>query len=269
MGCYHEVMRHPLLAIFWWPWAQLNHWLMCELRMNLAVYIVAVVMTVAGVYSWLFFYRALHHLAGLRRGDATLLTALLFSFGYIMLALMVPDHCGLSLCLLLLTLWVMGSRLQEGRAMRWWQTGLLFLATAGITLSNGAKVGLSSLFTNGWRTFRWRYLLGSFVAPTLLLGGIALWQQEAFVRPMQERGQTILKQHQAKKDKEAVAAEKFTNRVGKMQGTKKDNRLAMGWVDFSVSRSRSLKDNVFGESLQLHRDHQLEDIYFSRPLFVS
>ena len=41
------------------------------------------------------------------------------------------------------------------------------------------------------------------------------------------------------------------------------------WADMSVSRSESLIENVFGESLMLHKEHLLEDIHSHRPIFVK
>jgi hypothetical protein len=41
------------------------------------------------------------------------------------------------------------------------------------------------------------------------------------------------------------------------------------FFDMSISRSESLVENVFGESLILHREHLLEDIHSHRPIFVK
>ena len=43
----------------------------------------------------------------------------------------------------------------------------------------------------------------------------------------------------------------------------------LSWADMSISRSQSLIDNVFGESLMLHKEHLLEDIHSHRPIFES
>ena len=41
------------------------------------------------------------------------------------------------------------------------------------------------------------------------------------------------------------------------------------WSDMTTPRLRSVVDNLFGESLQLHRDHLLEDVQQTRPVFVG
>ena len=42
----------------------------------------------------------------------------------------------------------------------------------------------------------------------------------------------------------------------------------MRWTDISTSRLQSITENLFGESIQLHRDHLLEDIFGRRPVIV-
>ena len=37
----------------------------------------------------------------------------------------------------------------------------------------------------------------------------------------------------------------------------------------TTSRIRSVVDNLFGESLQFHKDHLMEDVQQTRPVFVS
>ena len=41
------------------------------------------------------------------------------------------------------------------------------------------------------------------------------------------------------------------------------------WSDMTTPRMQSAVENLFGESLQLHRDHLLEDVQQTRPVFVS
>lgn len=42
----------------------------------------------------------------------------------------------------------------------------------------------------------------------------------------------------------------------------------MSWTDISTSRLWSVIENLFGESIQLHRDHLLEDEFRSRPMII-
>ena len=43
----------------------------------------------------------------------------------------------------------------------------------------------------------------------------------------------------------------------------------MKWTDISTSRWQSVYENLFGESLQFHRQHFLEDTLVGRPVFVK
>ena len=41
------------------------------------------------------------------------------------------------------------------------------------------------------------------------------------------------------------------------------------WSDMTTSRWKTVVHNLFGESLQLHRDYLLEDVQQTRPVFVA
>lgn len=43
----------------------------------------------------------------------------------------------------------------------------------------------------------------------------------------------------------------------------------MGWTDISTSRTETALENLFGEAIQLHRQHLLEDVLRSRPVIVG
>ena len=46
-----------------------------------------------------------------------------------------------------------------------------------------------------------------------------------------------------------------------------DNRF-FEWTDLSSSRTDAIVENLFGESIQLHQKHVLEDVNKSRPIIV-
>ena len=46
------------------------------------------------------------------------------------------------------------------------------------------------------------------------------------------------------------------------------NDALLKWTDKDTPRLQSLIENVFGESIQLHREHLLEDMFVSRPVIV-
>lgn len=134
--------RHPLLLWMLYPAACLNEWLMPIAGINCAQLITAAMLTVADFASFVLFHRLLRDVVGLCRADTALLTALFFSFAYVMVPMVVPDHFAFSLCLLLLTLYVCGRHMRDGTPLSAPAAALLMVVTAGVTLSNGVKVAL-------------------------------------------------------------------------------------------------------------------------------
>ena len=127
---------------------------------------------------------------------------------------------------------------------------------------------LVALFANGKAFFRLRHLLLAVVVPAAVIGAVAVWQNEAFIKPHVAEGLRIQQANEQKNRKVAEQNKKYVDRIAEVQGDKVDKKGVLSWTDMSVSRPRSVVDNLFGESLQLHEDHLLEDIYVSRPLFV-
>ena len=245
---YYTQFRHPLLPFFWYPFAEANGWLMRETEVNYAIYFVAVAMVVFAFYSFVFLYRVFREVMELGRADACLLSSLFFSFAYIMLSVMVPDHFGISLFFLTMTLYVAGRRLKAGRAMPWWQTALLFVLTAGVTISNGAKVFLAALFANGKAFFRLRHLFLAVVVPAAVIGAVAVWQNEAFIKPHVAEGLRIQQANEQKNRKVAEQNKKYVDRIAEMQGEKVDKKGVLSWTDparwwttFSGSRCSCMK----------------------------
>ena len=108
----------PLLLWMLYPAACLNEWLMPIAGINCAQLITAAMLTVADFASFVLFHRLLRDVVGLCRADTALLTALFFSFAYVMVPMVVPDHFAFSLCLLLLTLYVCGRHAAVGPGRR-------------------------------------------------------------------------------------------------------------------------------------------------------
>ena len=183
----YNVYRHPLLAFFMAPLYWLNLGLTALTGVNCVQYVVAFFWILATAYAFLFFYRiVLNILCGsttlstapqaplrsTRRGafvakrrkncaigalltapqaQAMLLSALLFSFGHVLLAGMAPDHFILSMMMLLLLLLVSLEKLQQQRPFTIAEALIFFIIIAGITLSNGVKVFICVLLVN-WLT---------------------------------------------------------------------------------------------------------------------
>lgn len=269
MRLHWNALRHPLFVILLLPLFGLNRLIMPPTEFNAAVLLMAALLVAADVWGAVLMHRLLRDVVEVRRVDAALLTALFYGFAHVMIATMVPDHFALSLPLLLLTLLIAGRKLKEGKPMKLWQSALLFFLTAGVTLTNGVKVALAAWFVNGRKVFAWRSI-AAFVVPTLLLGAIYVWQQDAIVAP-QERKIKRIEAAVAKKDPARIAKLNEHNDFVKQQNGEAltKNVPLLEWSDITTDRWQSAVDNLFGESLQLHRDYLLEDVQQTRPVFVQ
>lgn len=266
---YYTEYRHPLLPFFLYPFTMLNEWLMSLTSKNCATTIVAVMMTFFSTYSVIFFRRIFREVMELKAIDSSILTFMLFSFAYVLLVTFVDDHFGMSLFFLSMTLYLAGKHQAKGTGMPWWQTALLFVFTAGITLSNGAKTFLAALFTNGKKLFGIKYLALGIVLPTLLIGAAGIYQNRAFIIPNRLEGLKLVEKKAAKDSTfKAKMAQKEAHDKA-IAGEKIQKKGMLSWADMSISRTESLVDNVFGESLMLHKEHLLEDIHSHRPIFVK
>lgn len=269
MRLHWNALRHPLFVVLLLPLFWLNRLIMPPTEFNAAVLLMAALLVAADVWGAVLMHRLLRDVVEVRRMDAALLTALFYGFAHVMIATMVPDHFALSLPLLLLTLLIAGRKLKEGKPMKLWQSALLFFLTAGVTLTNGVKVALAAWFVNGRKVFSWRSI-AAFVVPTLLLGAIYVWQQDAIVAP-QERKIKRIEAAVAKKDPARIAKLQEHNDFVKQQNGEAltKNVPLLEWSDITTDRWQSAVDNLFGESLQLHRDYLLEDVQQTRPVFVQ
>ena len=269
MRLHWNALRHPLFVALLLPLFWLNHQIMPPTEFNAAVLLMGALLVAADVWGAVLMHRLLRDVVEVNRMDAAFLTAMFYGFAHVMIATMVPDHFALSLPLLLLTLLIAGRRLKKGKPMKLWQSALLFFLTAGMTLTNGVKVALAAWFVNGRKVFSWRSIL-SFVVPTLLLGAVYLWQKEAIIAP-QERNIKRIEAAVAKKDPARIAKLKEHDDFVKQQNGEALTKSVplLEWSDMTTSRWQSAVDNLFGESLQLHRDYLLEDVQQTRPVFVG
>lgn len=280
----YQVYRHPLLSFMIWPLWLINQTLTWMLGVNCVQYLVAALLIFCSYYSYIFMYRIHREVIELQRWDATLLTAYLFSFAYILMSVIVPDHFTISMFLLLVTLYVSGVCIKKRREFKWWQSALFFYITAGVTLSNGIKVFLSGFFVNLRDFFRPKYLLLAVILPAALLWGTATWEYRTYVLP-KEKARAELKARLAEKEKARVAKmtaeekaqydekkakrEQRLKRQAAKSGKPMEDYGFLKWTDISTSRWESTYENLFGESLQFHQDYLLEDTLVRRPVFVK
>ena len=199
----YQVYRHPLLAFFAWPFSQLNQMFMDTLGMNPVQIVVAVILLACLVYSAVFLFRIFREHISLGQFDSTLLALLTFSFAYIMLAYICPDHFAVSMMVLVVTLYAAGKKMKEGTRFKVWQTLILFLVTAGITLSNGIKTFIAAFFTNRRGFFRPAHLLLAVIVPSIAIWFFARWEYQFYVFPREQQRKQIKAQRAANADRKA------------------------------------------------------------------
>ena len=302
----YNVYRHPLLAFYMYIPYLVNQALIWATGVNCAIFIVAAIQTFCAFYSALFLYRICREVVGVSRTDSTLLTALYFGFGFVMLTTMVPDHFVISMMLLLLALYASGKLMLRGRRLKGWQATLYFFLTAGTSLNNGLKIYLSDLFVNGWRILRPKFLFGCILIPAALTWGAArmsydhiVWPRDMAAKQARAKAKAAKQRKQqaeakAKAQADSLAILSFTAAQrdslalakaaadsaakAKAKAPKPRPRANKGapishgefldWTDMTTSRWGSIRENLFGESIQLHSDYVLGDVLKTRPIIV-
>jgi hypothetical protein len=214
-----------------------------------------------------------------------------------MVASIVADHFTVSMFLLIFALYISGRWMQEGRQMTIVQTVVLFVITAGITLSNGVKIFINALFVNGKRFFRPKYLLLAVILPAGMMWLFANWEYRTYVLPQEKARQIALaKKAQVEKErsyrqfmdttsimnpeeKQQTFERQYKQQLRKEAQERwesmhkglpiKGKSIFLRWTDVTTPRWDSMVENLFGESLMLHQDHLLGDTLRERPLIVT
>lgn len=270
MRIHFITSRHPLYLTFLYPLYLLNHWLIEVFGHNFAVYFMAAIIVLSAFYAAVFTYRIFREVMELRRFDSTLLTVLLFSFGHILIPSMVPDHFIVSMMFLLMTLYICGKTMKKGEFLTAWQSLLLTFFTAGMATSNGAKIFLAGLFTNRKKFFTWKYIGIGVILPCLLLIGIQ--QSQYYLLEVPQKA-VISNIEKVKRQKDPKGVEEFYKKRNAWQKTHLGQTMSkesmLNWLDTSTPRTRTLVENFFGESIQLHQRYLLKDVAWDRPVFVT
>jgi len=295
----YNIYRHPLLAFFMAIPNAINYGLMKLLGVNPVQFTVAAILIFCAFYSFIFIFRIFREIICLDRMDAALLSALNFSFAYVMISISVPDHFSISMFMLILTLYVAGRKMKSGRPFTKWQTILFFFLTAGISLNNGVKTFLANLFVNGRKFWKPSNLVFAVIVPSAIIWGTAKLEWYNFEYPNFHARQ-MKKLKKASRDstkvikmfndtatatdsavRKAQLAEIFHKKAEakKKREAKKVWKKHTGkpfangefsqWTDKTTNRVESIVENLFGESLILHKEHLLQDVLKKRPVIVK
>lgn len=279
----YNVYRHPLLAFYMYIPYLINMGLMEITGLNCALFIAVAMQLFCAFYSCIFMYRIFREVIELSQWAAHIFTLFFLSIGYVLITSIVPDHFVISMFLLILALYISGRRMKNHHPFKIWQSILYFLLTAGTSLNNGLKIFFSALFVNGKGFFRPKHLLLAVILPAALLWGFCRWEYKTFVWPKEMQKKEMRAQRKAKlqKQKQLLAlhdtAHQAKDQVAKPVKKKAVRKVGhpfmsgefMGWTDATTQRGASIVENLFGEGIQLHQDHLLEDELRHRPMIVK
>lgn len=270
-GMKYDVLRHPLLPYLMALPYGLNQLLISLFGVNGTLYIAAVIILFFAFCTTVILYRILRELVGISKWDAVLLVMFFFSLAYVLVTYITTDHFGISLFLILWSLYLVGKAYQEGRVLSTWKSAMLLLVTAGVTLTNGVKVCAAELIARGKGFFHWRYLL-VIGGCWLFIIGLGVLEERIYVYPKEQEARRYFQEHKvemiqkARRDHERYKHAPWVIHKGKPLG----KGSLLRWTDYTTSRWETLKENVFGESLILHEEYVLDDVLTSyRPVLLS
>lgn len=196
----YNVYRHPLLAFYMYIPYLINMGLMKLTGYNCALFIAVGIQIFCGFYATIFLQRIFREVLELDKAASHILTLLFFSFGYVMVTCIVPDHFVISMMLLILVLYVSGHKMKHNHPLKIWESLVCFILIAGTSLNNGLKIFFSALFINRKAFFRSKYLLQAVILPAALLWGFCRWEYRIFVWPS-EMVRKELRAQKAEKEK--------------------------------------------------------------------
>ena len=285
----YNIYRHPLLPYFMWPFTKINEGLMWLTGYNCVMYVTATLLIFCSVYSFVFLNRIFTDIIGINRKEGYILSALTFSFAYIMLASFAPDHFIMSMCCLLATLYVFGRERavvpEKQKKATVLDACLLFIVTAGVTLSNGLKVIAVAFLSKGKKFFPYYFI--TLLTLSGMVWGSARLTYHYLVRPTEvankekaakkremQLERLVAKYGEAKRDSiERKLKEKRERRYKKSAVYKHTGKpIAKGefmrWTDATTNRWDVAVECLFGEGIMLHEDYLLKDVLVNRPVIV-
>lgn len=248
----YTLERHPLLCISFWPLTQLNSWLTETYHYNFAIYFIGALWTFIGTCSWMLMYKIMHVIMELPWKASLLITATFYGFSHVMMVLFVCDHQGISLALLLLTIYLAGKAIKEGRHMPLWQSlSLLFFSTS-ITTTNMVKIFIADIFTRKFTITSHLRHFSLYLLPLAFIFGMYMLQKDS---TQKEEKAYINEMIRKTAEKDSTFAEKQKSREAKHDSIAKLRKMDSPLFEYTehyVSRGASLVENIFGEGIILH-----------------
>ena len=256
---YTLCFRHPLLVPLLLPLYLINYGMYLLTGLNCVQWVLGVPIMLCAFYAYIYVRRFCRYILRLSSADATMFSLYGFSFAYVLVTSCVPDHFIFSYFLLVYTLFVSAWYLVRHECFPLVEEGVLLLLTAGVTLTNGLKTLLAGWLVNGRQFLSKRHLTMVAVVAALLVTSVELQYHLQVLPGQKARSEALAKVHYHPKPP------KHKPKDGKPISYRGLWRL----TDVTTPRLRTLTDNLFGESIQLHQDYLLCDVHPTRPVFVA
>jgi hypothetical protein len=140
-------IKHPLINFYLLPLSLLLFIAKFIISEKAALVSLYVFYHLSVTYSMIFIYRILNELMMLNQFRSIILTILFSSFAHIIIQSFIIESYPLSLLLLTITLYVLGKGIYLKEKTDPYLYCLLFVLTAGVTITNGLKTIIAYLFT--------------------------------------------------------------------------------------------------------------------------
>lgn len=162
----YATIRHPLLSLYMLP----LHIVYCILQSNYFIMCIVAGLTAGANF---YMYLILTKIVGINKIEATILTLLFISFGYILLMGITLESYPFSLFLLIYSLYYIGLRIKQNIPIKIKQYIILFFLTAGVTLTNGLKIIVAIIFEHF--SFKKKFLWALYISITFLIAIIPVY----------------------------------------------------------------------------------------------
>ena len=132
---------------------------------------------------------------------------------------------------------------------------------------------LGALFVDRRKAFTWKDFLLGFLLPSALLLG-TYWAQDQTIVAQRDNNAEVMKRTLAIKDptkfrQDSIRDIKNSIAMTKINGKSISDKPFLRWINADASRVNGVVDGLFGESIQLHRDYLLGDVFLGRPTEVT
>ena len=275
----NSIYSHPGFGILLAPFSAINYMLSSIVGSNCADYILSVILTMMFVTEAILLKRILNEYVGLNLSLSRLLSLQFCGMAYVLLMAFTPDHFAFSQFFLIMYVYLWANNHNNDRNEN--KLSIVTLCVGCITITNGIKIILSQLLFKHKHFIR-NLLLNAIVWPVMILvsmfltkdvvystnsGEMAYLEQEYKssvnydhyyddITEMEKKC-IMLDSTRCEKNRQDAFAE-INASYSSSDGDNLINKIKTiywgyrYWIKSDVSRSNSLINDMFGESILFH-----------------